>query len=197
MVCVGLQGHSGGANVGITATRKETAHRTDVAINATPTKNMHRTVCHRVGRPQQTVQRVLGEATTQTVGNPHRIRLRNRVPLSSVWVLSSNVTIDRANAVAAPAGAESGSADAAPPSLCEPAKSSGSPPRPPHCPVVVGGGVGECRARMCRCSLTWPPRRDAWAARLRAVRAYARRCASPRHLWRRESDSDGAVATGE
>ena len=49
MVCVGFQGHSGGANVGITATRKQTADRTDVGITATPS-NKHRRV---LGNPQQ------------------------------------------------------------------------------------------------------------------------------------------------
>ena len=38
MVCVGFKGHSGGANVGITATRKQTKHRTDVGITATQSK---------------------------------------------------------------------------------------------------------------------------------------------------------------
>ena len=37
-------------------------------------KNMHRTVCHRVGRPQQTVHRVLGEATTHCWAKPQHKR---------------------------------------------------------------------------------------------------------------------------
>ena len=73
MVCVGFKGHSGGANVGITATRKQTKHTTDVGITATPAKKTRT-------EPSVTElgdRKVLGEATTKKVGKPHRTRCQN------------------------------------------------------------------------------------------------------------------------